>query len=88
MLEEPEYQDKDGNRDEFESETFGCKFTSKIYWPDMVLLGEKVRGNIYMTGNGHIGGEKVLFEKGCISQRKSTEKVKHFTAMGLTNLLV
>ena len=54
----------------------------------MVLLGEKVSGNIYMTGNGHIGGEKVLFEKGCISQRKSTEKVKHFTAMGLTNLLV
>ena len=30
MLEEPEWQDKDGNRIEFESEAFGCKLTSKI----------------------------------------------------------
>ena len=30
MLEEPEWQDKDRNHVEFESETFGCKVTSKF----------------------------------------------------------
>ena len=39
MLEEPEWQDKYGNRVEFESEAYGCKVTSKTTQPDMVLLG-------------------------------------------------
>ena len=30
MLEEPEWQDKDGNRIGFELEAFGCKVTSQI----------------------------------------------------------
>ena len=45
----------------------------------MLIHGERVGGNIYMTVNGHIGGEKLLCEKGCISQRKATRKAKHFT---------
>ena len=40
MLEETEWQDKDGNRVEFESEAYGCKVTIKITRPDMVLLGD------------------------------------------------
>ena len=53
----------------------------------MVLIGYEFGGNIGMTGDGHIGGEKVLCEKDCISQRKTTKKVKHFTVIGITNLL-
>ena len=68
MLEEPEWQEKDENRVEFEPEAYGCKVTSKIYRPKIVLLGNEVGGNIDMTGDGHIGGEKFLCEKVCIAQ--------------------
>ena len=40
-----------------------------------------------MTGDGHIVGEKLLCEKGCVSQRKETIKAKHFTVIRFTNLL-
>ena len=79
MLEELEWKDKYGKRVEFESETYGFKVAGKITRPDMVLLGNEVGGHTDMTGDGHIGGEKLLCEKGCISQRKATRKAKHFT---------
>ena len=66
MLEEPEWQDKDGKRVEFESEAYGCKVTSKITRPVMVVFGNEVGANIYITGDGHIGGEKLICKKGCI----------------------
>ena len=87
MFEEPEWQDKDGNHVEFESEAYGCKVNSKITRPDVVLLGYEVGGNLDMTGDGHIGGEKLLCEKFCIAQIKATRKNKHFTVVGLTKLL-
>ena len=40
----------------------------------MVLLGYKVGGNSDMTDGEHIGGEKVLYEKGCIVQRKAKKR--------------
>ena len=40
MLEEPEWQGKDKNCVEFESEEFGCKVASSIYLPDMVIIGD------------------------------------------------
>ena len=43
--------------------------------------------NIDMTGDVHIGGDRVICEKGCIAQRKTTKIAKHFTAIGITNLL-
>ena len=52
-----------------------------------MLLGEKVGGNIDMTGYGHIGVEKAISEKICIAQIKATTKKKHFTVIGLKNLL-
>ena len=40
-----------------------------------------------MTGDGHIGGDRVICDKGCIAQRKTTKIAKHFTDIGVTNLL-
>ena len=40
-----------------------------------------------MNGDGHIGGDKFLCEEVCIVQIKATRKEKHFTVIGLTNLL-
>ena len=53
----------------------------------MVLLGDEVGDNIDMTGDGHIGGEKLICDKDFIAQRKSTIKAKHYIVIGLTNLL-
>ena len=87
MLEELKLQDKYGNHVEFESKEYGCNLTNNISRPDMVLLGDEVGGYLDMTGDGHIGGEKFLCEKGCISKRKVTRKAKNFTVIGITKLL-
>ena len=55
IMEEPEWQDKDDNHVEFESEAYGCTVTSKITPPYIVLLGDEVGGNLDMTGDGNIG---------------------------------
>ena len=60
MLQKLEWQGKDGNRVEFESNTYGCKVTGKFSQPGMVLLGDEVGGNIDMTGDGHILGDLFL----------------------------
>ena len=87
ILEEPEWQDKDRNRVEFESDVFGCKLARTFSRTDILLLGDKFGGNIDMTGNGHIVGEKSICEKCCIVQRKATKTANHFTFIGITNLL-
>ena len=40
-----------------------------------------------MNGDGHIGEYRVICEKGCIAQRKTTKIAKHFTVIGIKNLL-
>ena len=40
-----------------------------------------------MTGDSHIRVEKATCEKICIAKIKATEKQKHFTVIGLKNLL-
>ena len=53
----------------------------------MVLLGDEVWGNLDMTGDGHIGSEKLFFDKGFISKIKAARKEKNFTVIDLTKLL-
>ena len=53
----------------------------------MVLLGYEVGANIDMTGDGNIGGDKFLCRKVCNVQRTATRNERHFTVIGLTNLL-
>ena len=53
----------------------------------MLIIGDKFGGDIDMTSDGHIGGDKLLCDKRCIVERKAKIKVKHFTFIGLTNLL-
>ena len=53
----------------------------------MVLLGDEFGGNLDITGDGNIGGEEFLCEKFFIAQIKAKIQAKHFTFIGLTNLL-
>ena len=43
-----------------------------------MLLGEKVGGNLDMTGDGHIVVEKEIFGKHCIAQIKGNKKIETF----------
>ena len=83
MLEELEWQDKDGNRVKFKSGARGCKVTSRINRNDMVLLVNEVVGNLDMNGDGNKGGENLFCEKGFIAQRKAARKEDNFTVVGL-----
>ena len=42
-----------------------------------MLIGDEVGVNIDMTGDGHLGGEKLNSEKGCIAQRAAIRKHFH-----------
>ena len=57
-----------------------------IYKSNLGAFIDEVGGNIDMNGDGHIGGEKFIFEKGCIEKSKATRKNKYFTVIGITKL--
>ena len=54
----------------------------------MVLLGDKVGGNIDMAVDGHIGGEKLIYDKVCIAQIKATKNRKISQLLGLQTYMV
>ena len=62
----------------------GCRVTHTITRPEMCLCGDEVGGNICMAGDGHVGGELFLAEKGTIPQNKTSKTNKRFTLIGLT----
>ena len=51
----------------------------------MVLLVNEIGGNIDVTADGHIGGEKLLCDEVFIAQIKTSRKAKHFTIIGFIN---
>ena len=48
------------------NDAYGCKVTHAIIRPEMCLCGDEVGGNICMAGDGHVGGELFLAERGTI----------------------
>ena len=53
-----------------------------------MLLGDKVGGNIDMTGDGRIVVEKDILGGGCIAQIKVTKKRNISQLLGLKTYLV
>ena len=77
----------DKNRCEcHEVEAFGRKATHVITHPEMCIVGDEVGGNTDQKGDGHIGGEKYLVERGSVPQTRVSTKDCHFTVVGLTVL--
>ena len=52
----------------------------------MVVIGNEVGGNLDMTGDGHMVGEKIICEKVVLHKVKQQEK-QNFTVIGLKKLL-
>ena len=82
-LDEPQWMDRSGARCE-EKYGLGFKVTHLITRPDMCICGDEVGGNISMKGDGHVGGELLLGERGTVPQKKSSTRSKKFTMIGLT----
>ena len=49
-----------------EIDAFGCKVTHDIDEPDWVLLMDEVGGNTNQKGDGQVGGELHMCERGTV----------------------
>jgi hypothetical protein len=85
-LPQPTWMDKEGNIVQSEAEAFGLPCTIQITDPDLCIVGDEVGANTSQKGDGHVGGKKVVGERGCVSQQKVSKKEKKFTVIGLTAL--
>jgi len=83
--EEPAWMDRNGNICD-EKDALGCKVTYDLIHPEMCVVGDEVGGNLNMSGDGHVGGEKLLCAKGTIPQQKTSTRDKHFTLLPLVLL--
>ena len=61
-LEVPIWVDQDGNACE-EIQAFGRKATHELTRPDMVVFVDEVGCNTSQVGDGHVGGQKKLFQE-------------------------
>jgi len=84
-LQHPVFQDEKGNICD-ERSSFGLKITHDIIHPEMCLVVDEVGSNLSQKGDGHIGGQKFVCERGTIPQCKVQHKENHFTTLGFTAL--
>ena len=57
--------DKEGNICS-ENDAFGFKVTHETKYPEHFIMADEVGGNISQKGDGHIGGTRLLCEKGSV----------------------
>ena len=85
---EPVWMDKEGAVvNENSDKKFGNKVDLNILRPDLCLVADEVGCNTCMKGDGHVGGKKLVCERGCVPYETIGKKDKHFTVLGFTNLL-
>ena len=51
-------------------DSFGCKVTHNITHPDYVIVMDEVGGDTNQKGDGNIGGELMMCERGKTQQKK------------------
>jgi hypothetical protein len=84
-LETPVWMNQKGERVSNESEAYGCKVTTELTRPDMVITMDEVGYNTSQINEGHVGrGTRYVVGKTKEPRQLSTKKDKHFTCLGLT----
>jgi hypothetical protein len=68
-LEAPVWRDKAGH-DCTEEDAFGCNVTHDLTHHEMCVVMDEVGGNTSQKGDGHIGGELLVCEKGATPQKQ------------------
>ena len=86
VLDRPVFMDNDGSITDDPDNRFGVKVTHTITHPDMCLVVDEVGSNLSQKGDGHIGGQMYMCERGAVPQIKVQHKEKHFTLLGFTTL--
>jgi len=84
-LDEPAWMDIHGNFC-LEEDTFGQKCTHHLLYPEMCFVGDEIGSNISQKGDGHVGGQMFIVERGVTPKKRCSVKDHHFTVMGLTSL--
>jgi hypothetical protein len=85
-LETPVWMNRKGERVSNESQVYGCKVTTQLTRPDMVITMDEVGCNTSQLHDGHVGGTRYVVGKTKEPRQLSTKKDKHFTCLGLTLL--
>ena len=67
-------------------DAFGCKVTHQIIHPEYVIVFDELGGNTSQKGDGNVGGQLMLCERGKTPQLKISTRDKHYTMMGLTSI--
>ena len=86
LFDEPQWMDREGTICQNEELAFGCKVTHNILRSDMILVMDEVGSDTSQKGDGAIGGEKFVCEKGTTPKENCSTKSKHWTLIGLTAL--
>jgi hypothetical protein len=87
MLDEPEWQDANGERVDSKAEALGLKVTMQLKYPERVLVVDECGDNTNMKKDKKAGNEKFVVAKGDRAQISCSSDDNHFTTMGFTNLL-
>ena len=72
------WMDKQGN-DVLEENAFGYMVTHNLEYPEMCIVMDEVGGNTSQKGDGHKGGQLMVYGKDMILQQKASTNDKHFT---------
>ena len=59
-----------------EDESYGCKVTHRVEYPEMILMMDEVGESTSQKGDGPIGGEKQVCEAGKVTKEIATTKTK------------
>ena len=78
-LDQPVWMAKAGNIINKEEEAYGLPCTIHITHPELCIVADGVGSNTYQTGDGHVGGHKLVCASKSIPQAKSSNNQKHFT---------
>jgi hypothetical protein len=86
-LEEPEWQDREGNSLDTEAASFGSKVTHRLIHADRILVVDECGDNTNMKKDKKAGNAKFVTGKRDRALVSCASDVCHFTSMCFTNLL-
>ena len=61
--------------------------TRNVIFLSYAIVADELGGNVSQKGDGHVGREKFLCEKGLARRKVTSNQEKHFTLLGFTELV-
>lgn len=86
LIPDPVHMSREGAIADNPKEAFGYEETHRITYPDHAIVADELGGNISQKGDGHVGGERCLCERGSVPKKVSSNVDKHFALLGFTAL--